>query len=376
MKLDAAFYRLPFLFDIEKLKEELGQFDESLWMPHPNQHRGNSAIPLISLNGKDNNFFHGEMLATAHLKRCSYTQQVLASIDEVFGRSRFMRLAPGCEVPLHSDTNYHWHTRVRIHIPITTDPEVIFHCGDEQVHMAAGECWIFDSLRPHKVVNNSDITRVHLVVDTAGSAKFWQMIQGCERPDKVIDNTLETKSIHYDAKKRSLIRTEKFNTTPVKSPGEVDGLIAELIADFAIGSPAEQALATQFEQAFTDFRHDWRALFFQYGYEENGFAEYNALINNTAKRVSAIDGEVLSKSNGQPVHLTLFYRIFDGAVAPEQKTLFSGGQLATKKTTLKKTKPIKAAEKASNTGEKTKRKTGRNEPCPCGSGKKYKLCHG
>jgi preprotein translocase subunit SecA len=24
----------------------------------------------------------------------------------------------------------------------------------------------------------------------------------------------------------------------------------------------------------------------------------------------------------------------------------------------------------------TKRKVGRNEPCPCGSGKKYKLCHG
>jgi preprotein translocase subunit SecA len=21
-------------------------------------------------------------------------------------------------------------------------------------------------------------------------------------------------------------------------------------------------------------------------------------------------------------------------------------------------------------------KTGRNEPCPCGSGKKYKMCHG
>jgi uncharacterized protein YecA (UPF0149 family) len=23
-----------------------------------------------------------------------------------------------------------------------------------------------------------------------------------------------------------------------------------------------------------------------------------------------------------------------------------------------------------------KRKVGRNEPCPCGSGKKYKMCHG
>nr|WP_305811744.1 SEC-C metal-binding domain-containing protein [Photobacterium leiognathi] len=25
---------------------------------------------------------------------------------------------------------------------------------------------------------------------------------------------------------------------------------------------------------------------------------------------------------------------------------------------------------------KKKRKIGRNEPCPCGSGKKYKKCHG
>jgi len=25
---------------------------------------------------------------------------------------------------------------------------------------------------------------------------------------------------------------------------------------------------------------------------------------------------------------------------------------------------------------KTEKKVGRNDPCPCGSGKKYKVCHG
>jgi len=30
----------------------------------------------------------------------------------------------------------------------------------------------------------------------------------------------------------------------------------------------------------------------------------------------------------------------------------------------------------SGTFEREERKVGRNEPCPCGSGKKYKQCHG
>jgi preprotein translocase subunit SecA len=40
-------------------------------------------------------------------------------------------------------------------------------------------------------------------------------------------------------------------------------------------------------------------------------------------------------------------------------------------------KPITSKdEKNSGGGVKVKDKVGRNEPCPCGSGKKYKQCHG
>jgi len=38
--------------------------------------------------------------------------------------------------------------------------------------------------------------------------------------------------------------------------------------------------------------------------------------------------------------------------------------------------PLPAAEEAQGTFVRSERKIGRNEPCPCGSGKKYKNCHG
>ena len=51
------------------------------------------------------------------------------------------------------DTNYYWMHHVRVHIPAVTYPEVKFLCLDQEVHMAAGECWIFDSWKKHNVIN-------------------------------------------------------------------------------------------------------------------------------------------------------------------------------------------------------------------------------
>jgi preprotein translocase subunit SecA len=38
--------------------------------------------------------------------------------------------------------------------------------------------------------------------------------------------------------------------------------------------------------------------------------------------------------------------------------------------------PIAAPEEAQTPFIRREKKVGRNEPCPCGSGKKYKSCHG
>src|SRR5882672_8179005 len=181
MRLPRPFFRLPLRFDAERLRAEVDQVPAEAWARHPNVVEGNSSVRLISVEGTENDEVDGVMLATEHLRRAPYIRQVLASFGVVWSRSRLMRLAPGAEVPPHADINYHWYTRVRLHVPIVTRPEVRFSCGDQVVHMAAGEAWLFDNWRQHRVENPTPAERIHLVADTSGTAAFWQFVLGSQQ---------------------------------------------------------------------------------------------------------------------------------------------------------------------------------------------------
>lgn len=359
MKLKHNFIRLPLRFDVEQLKKELALFDRDSWMAHPNGLKGNSAMPLISKDGGDNDHFHGSMKVTPHLQRCEYIQQVIGSFAEVFGRSRLMKLESGCEVSAHTDTNYHWHSRVRIHIPITTFAEVIFHCGDSAVHMGEGECWIFDSWQQHKVVNASEHTRVHLVVDTSGSSLFWQMVESAEVPDGQAGP--EDRFIAYEKGKRSSILTERFNNTPVMSPGELDGLVEGLVQDFIANDANPQAETAAYAKALFEFSKDWRSLFYLHGYEDSGAGPYAQLLQAYATKFQALPTTVVTASNGIAVRDIIFFKIFSAATAPAVRDEFLG---------------LKSSTAAGAASPKKVESVSRNQPCPCGSGKKYKRCHG
>lgn len=363
MKLSAEFFRLPYRFDVDRLVEEVSGIPESSWIPHPDHHRGNTALPLVSLRGEDNDLFHGPMRTTPHLARLKYIQQVIASLGEVYGRSRLMRLGPGCEVPLHTDTNYHWYNRVRIHVPITTTPDVIFHCGDKKTHMAAGECWIFDAWQQHRVVNNSEQTRVHLVFDTAGSSRFWDMVAQSERPcDGDGAAQIEEQYFAYEPNKRVQVLTEKYNATPVKSPGEVDGMIDELIADYQAEPANGTEAIAEYTHQLKRFSRDWRMLFSLYGYEREGIQQYNGLIEAAAQALQASPMTLLTASNQQDVCSIFLHRVLDAALEPARLEDFLPQP---------KSRPAESKNMAVS-----KAKVGRNDACPCGSGKKYKHCHG
>lgn len=53
----------------------------------------------------------------------------------------------------------------RFHIPIKTNNQVIFYCGESQINMLVGECWEFDYKKWHKVINNGTTDRIHLLID-------------------------------------------------------------------------------------------------------------------------------------------------------------------------------------------------------------------
>jgi hypothetical protein len=273
MKLPRPFVRLPVRFDAERLSQEVAALPASAWARHPTGFAGNTAARLISAGGGENDAVAGRMAPTAHLRACPYIQQLLASFGVVWSRSRLMRLAPGANVPEHADVNYHWFTRVRIHVPVWTQPGVLFYCGDQVVHMQAGEAWIFDNWRLHRVENGSAQERVHLVADTTGSAAFWQLVEAglLGRPER---------RVPYEPGREAPLMLERFNVFPVMPPAEMEHLLGDLageVIDRAQPDAATPAVL-RFRGLLAAFCHDWRQLWSLYADTKEGLPAYDSAL--------------------------------------------------------------------------------------------------
>ena len=316
MRLCKPFIRLPFRFDAEQLAREVAGLPASAWMAHPSSLPGNSAVALISSGGGDNDSFEGEKKPTPHLLGCEYLRQVMASFGEVLARSRLMKLDPGAEVSLHVDFNYHWFSRVRIHIPILTNDAVIFHCGADQVHMHAGECWIFDSWRRHRVVNPSAHDRVHLVIDTAGSSRFWNLVRGVENNPPSRTAAL-ARLVPFEPGAAVELRTERFASLPVMAPGECTALIEDLIADFSANPGNDPRLVATYAGLMRDFAADWREAWLVYGHRAEGRRHYRALIENTRRRLHPNRRALTAHSNGIGVNAIFAQRVLNAALMPD-----------------------------------------------------------
>jgi uncharacterized protein (TIGR03032 family) len=249
MRLPVEFVRLPLRFDAPRLVGEIEQFDEANWRPHPEGHRGNWALPLVAVAGNpDDDGVKGEMAATPYLTRSPYLRQVLDALGAPIGRTRLMRIDGNAEATSHVDVNYYWQTRVRVHVPIITDPAVKFLCGDRSIHMAPGETWIFDTWRPHNVINPNPTRRIHLVADTVGSPRLRALID--EASTRAIEEVL------FDANADRKPQFEVHNFPVVMSPYEQHALF-EMIADDLRGTAAGEALRADVEH----FLQQWRDLY-------------------------------------------------------------------------------------------------------------------
>lgn len=368
MKLEHEFYRLPLRYDVERLRRELDAFAGDDWQKHPNDYRGNLAIPLISVHGGINDDFAGPMQATPHLERSPYMQQVIASFRSVFSRSRLMRLDGQREVPLHSDINYHWWSRVRIHVPIVTTPDVIFHCGHQQVHMAPGEAWIFDSWKMHRVVNPSGSTRVHLVIDTAGSPEFWELVSRSETVTSVAGGGAgagcEPEFVPFRHNEKVRLDLERYNVPVVMSAGEIDAMLDVLVRDVRTHVENDGEAVERFAGVADDFRIRWRSLWALHGTEKSGWSAYQGLVERAREQLSGFESPLLP--NLAVAAQVMHARILVAAINP-------GLVIGSPQPAVPAAGSAPADGAAADVREGS---VGRNSPCPCGSGKKYKRCHG
>jgi len=284
MHLPTEFIQLPLTFDAARLATEVAQFDENAWRPHPEGHPGNSALPLIAVNGDPmNDDVRGPMRATPHLDRCPYLRQVLAAFHAVWGRTRLMRIDGNAEATMHTDTNYYWSQHARVHVPVVTDDDVRFICGEKSVHMRAGEAWIFDTWRQHNVLNPNPTRRIHLVADTIGSAAFWELVDRAGA---------RATHVAYDPLRAVPLAMENFNHPEVMSPAEM-GEMMVLLRGERTSRPLMDSgdRADETSAPLVAFQRDWRAAYARFGESAEGRPLYKQLLKRFEAAIEPMRGQ-------------------------------------------------------------------------------------
>lgn len=269
MKLQVPFIQLPVTFDAAALAAEIDALGESVWRPHPQGFPGNSAVPLVSAHGDpDSDAVSGPMLPTPQLQQCPYLMQVFDTLGATWGRSRLMRLSGQAEVSAHVDIDYYWREHMRVHVPIVTQPEVRFHCGDKAIHMASGDCWIFDTWRPHRVVNSANRSRIHLVADTVGGPGLWNLIAQSRVPEGSPPGWQAQHIAPTDSLPTNILY-ESQNLPTVMTPWEVREHLT-----FILDEARPHANLGNVSQLIGHFCRHWRSLWAAWGEAAEGGPAY------------------------------------------------------------------------------------------------------
>ena len=311
MRLAQPLLQLPIGFDADALAAEVRALPESAWDPHPTGFVGNEAVRLVTPHGELTDAIEGPMAPTGYLLRCPYVMRVMAELGGVWGRSRLMALAPGAEVPAHVDAHYYWRTHLRIHIPVITNPGVRFTCGDETVHMAPGECWVFDSFRWHDVQNRGSERRVHLVLDTVGGDRISDLVEAAQAGKAAAPAAPLPGERGADR-----LVFERINAPKVMSPWEIRCHLA-FLAEQAEPDPLLDVVLQRLDR----FVDAWAAAWARFGTDDAGASTYLPLIAAARRDLYALGGARLLLRNELQLFLALDQLVFQMAVAPPAEPL-------------------------------------------------------
>lgn len=306
MRLSRPFVRLPRQYDADRLAAEVAALPGSAWIPHPGRIPGNDAVPLITPGGAITNAFVGAMAPTEHLRACTYMLEIMADLGGVWGRSRLMGLAPGADVPEHVDVGYYWRTHQRIHIPVVTTSKVEFTCDGQTVHMAPGECWAFDSFRRHTVRNGGADKRIHLVIDTVGGARFWDLIDAAQQPD---DGAAAFRVVEPGSVTDRAVMFEQVNAPEIMSPWEIRCHVDYLLGQVPAGA-ARDAVAARLDR----FANAWMAAWAQHGGAAGGADAYRGLLDTIRSDLRGLHADTILLPNLVPLDRALGELIFSVAV--------------------------------------------------------------
>lgn len=183
--------KLQLNFDVEKMKCDVRLLDSIEWVSHFVKQNYLGDWSIIPLRGpahathpilmSHSNPGCNEFTDTPYLQNLNYIPKVLNTFMCPLLSVRLMKLTAGSEIKRHIDYDLSVEMgTVRLHIPIITHNKVTFWVNDKVVPCNAGECWYLRLTDPHYVTNESDIDRVHLVLDVTVNAWLERMLYSAQ----------------------------------------------------------------------------------------------------------------------------------------------------------------------------------------------------
>ena len=169
---DLIAIRLPRTYDVELLQRDVQTLQAARRAPQPGPyHKGEwTGIALYSMGGRQSTFPSAagtdHYQETEELQQAPYFRQILRELECPKEVVRILFLPPEGHIKDHFD----FHTSfqfglLRLHIPIVTHPEVAFLIDGQLMDWKPGELWYGDFSKVHSVKNNSQVVRVHMVID-------------------------------------------------------------------------------------------------------------------------------------------------------------------------------------------------------------------
>ena len=183
--------RLPFTFDPARLKEDLAQIQPHEWVSHFNKsyYDGEwSGVALRSTSGEAGQIYPDpstkDYSDTPALARTAYFREVLSTFRCEILAARLLRLKAGSRIREHRDYNLSIEDgELRVHVPIQTNPQLVFILGGERLVLSEGAAWYLNVNYPHSVDNAGDIDRIHMVFDCVVNDWLRAVVDRCAETD-------------------------------------------------------------------------------------------------------------------------------------------------------------------------------------------------
>jgi len=168
MKLPNLLYKIGEV-DVSTIEEHVNQLTQEQWIEwdlRQNRYKVHSATEsypfLFSEYGEEPKEYNHDT------NLWNVVKPLIGKLEKFYNRKAgavvLVKLKPNTNIIPHTDGGWFVDTH-RLHIPIITNPGIIFTLTNKRVHLKKGWIYELNNLVQHGVINPTDVGRVHLMVD-------------------------------------------------------------------------------------------------------------------------------------------------------------------------------------------------------------------